>query len=227
MPIEHKDIPEAQLHEPKGASTASANNVYVANGSGSGTWSKVASTALSGLSGDGGSSNKRIITNGSNGFSIKTDLAYGGMGITNNGNAFAVTVAGDLTLKTNTDYVLFTGVGAPWSSENLFGGVTFSTDRLTAPVNGLYRVYLAASIYDFPGTHTRLGFKIRINGSAYSSRNFISKADSATDERQLFGYMDLTLAAGEYVQLYVASTDTGNFIINDCLLTLNMIRDTT
>ena len=37
--IEHKDIPEAQLHEPKGASTAQLGHTYVSDGAGGGTWS--------------------------------------------------------------------------------------------------------------------------------------------------------------------------------------------
>lgn len=38
MAIEHKDIPEAGLHEPKGASTATAKTVYSSDGAGSGVW---------------------------------------------------------------------------------------------------------------------------------------------------------------------------------------------
>lgn len=34
----HKDLTGAELHEPKGADSATAGTVYVANGSGSGTW---------------------------------------------------------------------------------------------------------------------------------------------------------------------------------------------
>lgn len=34
----HKDLTGAELHEPKGADTATSGQVYVANGSGSGTW---------------------------------------------------------------------------------------------------------------------------------------------------------------------------------------------
>src|SRR3990172_5109794 len=34
----HKDITEANLHQPKGVSTAAVDTVYVANGAGSGTW---------------------------------------------------------------------------------------------------------------------------------------------------------------------------------------------
>jgi hypothetical protein len=46
MTIQHADIPDAQLHEPKGAAGASANTVYVADGAGSGTWQKVDENSL-------------------------------------------------------------------------------------------------------------------------------------------------------------------------------------
>ena len=36
--VNHKDLPESELHEPKGVSTASNGTSYVSNGSGSGTW---------------------------------------------------------------------------------------------------------------------------------------------------------------------------------------------
>lgn len=39
--IQHKNITEADLHETKGASTASANSVHIANGAGSTSWSKI------------------------------------------------------------------------------------------------------------------------------------------------------------------------------------------
>lgn len=38
MPIEHKDIPENGLHEPKGVSLASAGEAYYADGASSGDW---------------------------------------------------------------------------------------------------------------------------------------------------------------------------------------------
>lgn len=36
--VQHKDLPNAQLHEPKGVNSASVDTAYVANGAGSGTW---------------------------------------------------------------------------------------------------------------------------------------------------------------------------------------------
>ena len=38
MTVQHSALTGAELHEPKGAAAASANTVYVANGSGSGAW---------------------------------------------------------------------------------------------------------------------------------------------------------------------------------------------
>lgn len=60
--IQHSAIADPQIHEPKGVAAAVANRVYVANGSGSGAWSKLqdggidSETALVGsfLEADGG-----------------------------------------------------------------------------------------------------------------------------------------------------------------------------
>lgn len=41
--VAHKDLTGADLHEPKGVSTAGTGTVYVANGSGSGAWTSTAS----------------------------------------------------------------------------------------------------------------------------------------------------------------------------------------
>jgi len=39
--VEHKNIPDANRHEPKGVSTAASGTVYVADGSGSGDWTNI------------------------------------------------------------------------------------------------------------------------------------------------------------------------------------------
>jgi len=41
MTTQHQNITEAYLHEPKGVSTASANEAYLADGASSGSWEKV------------------------------------------------------------------------------------------------------------------------------------------------------------------------------------------
>jgi len=39
--VQHSSLSDPELHEPKGVSTAAANTVYLANGSGSGAWTAV------------------------------------------------------------------------------------------------------------------------------------------------------------------------------------------
>ena len=39
--VQHSSLTDPNLHEPKGASTAAASTVYMANGSGSGSWTNV------------------------------------------------------------------------------------------------------------------------------------------------------------------------------------------
>lgn len=39
--IEHKDIPDAQLHEPKGVVSATNKQIYIANGASSGSWRRL------------------------------------------------------------------------------------------------------------------------------------------------------------------------------------------
>lgn len=51
--ISHKNIPSAQAHEPKGVESAVNKSLYVANGSGSGTWSKIGPQSLSNISTNG------------------------------------------------------------------------------------------------------------------------------------------------------------------------------
>jgi len=46
MTVNHKDLTTTALHEPKGVAGASASNVYVANGSGSGTWQKISKSQI-------------------------------------------------------------------------------------------------------------------------------------------------------------------------------------
>jgi hypothetical protein len=44
--VEHAQLPDELLHEPKGASTASDGEVYVANGAGSGSFQKLPTTSI-------------------------------------------------------------------------------------------------------------------------------------------------------------------------------------
>lgn len=222
--IQHRNIPDAQLHEPKGVSAASANQVYTANGSGSGVWKRPDTTVIAGMAGDGGSTNLIPVSNGSNGFTFKRRAAYGSMTITNNTNNFAVPLAADLTLNTNSDYVLFTGTGAPWAFTSPTLDVTFNTDRMIAPVTGVYEVILWANISSFPSNVAKVGLKYRVNGTNFSPRKVVCKSNSAGDYGSLNGSGLVQLTAGDYIQIMFASTVAGGLIVGDLNATIILIK---
>lgn len=222
---QHKDIPDAQLHEPKGVAGSASGYVYVATGTGSGTWKKVGSDSLLSLSGDSGSNNKKLITNGTNGFALREDTAYGSQTITANSTAIALTAVADTTFNTPTQYTLLTGPGAPWIGGQLYG-VTFTTDRLTAPVTGVYQINSWMNISAFPNASTRISIRYRINGGTFSVRKPTIKSAIANDISQLSGFEFLNLNAGDYVQIYVASDTSGNLVIGDSSSSLQLVRQT-
>lgn len=46
MAVEHPDLVDPYIHEPKGVGAATIGTVYVANGSGSGAWAKIGTDSL-------------------------------------------------------------------------------------------------------------------------------------------------------------------------------------
>lgn len=223
--IQHRDIPEAQLHEPKGASTAPIGTSYVSNGAGTGTWRKIGSDILAGLAGDAGVVGKRLVSNGTNGFSLVTDAAYGTAIITTNTTNFTTVAAADATLKTAAQFQLLTGTGAPWTSQNL-SSTTFSLDRLTALVSGMYRVDLSMSVKAFPTATAKLAVKFCVNGVSFNSRNHIAKSNAVGDEEQLSGFVMTPLNANDFVQVFVACSASGALLIHDADFTLTLIKAT-
>lgn len=225
MTIQHKDIPDAEIHEPKGINTAPVSTSYVSTGTGTGSWRKITPSELEGFSANLSQTNQKLVSNGSGGITSIVDNAYGVMAITNNNIGFAVSAATDATLNTDTDYVILTGTGAPWASESLFN-VTFNTNRLIAPVTGIYRVDMWTDLTSFPTNVAKVAIKHVKNGVTYSTRKVQAKSNSAGDSGNLNGFGIVPLIAGEYIQLAVASSAAGNIIFNSLNMTLTLIRAT-
>ena len=213
------------MHEPKGISTAVANRVYKANGTGSGSWAKVSSDMIQDLAGDAGISGKTLLTNGTNGFTLTTDAAYGAQTITNNVVAFPLVAVADTTFNTSSQFTLLTGVGAPWLSENLFG-ISFSVDRLTVAVTGVYRISLWMNINQFSGATAKFCVRYRINGTTYALRKLTTKSAVMSDVSQIGAVGIVALTAGDYIQIIVATDTTGSFVIGECANTVTLVRQT-
>jgi hypothetical protein len=176
------------------------------------------------LSGDG-VAGQMLVADGAAGFVFRSLTAYGAMAFANNVANFAVTLAADSTLNTNTDYVLFTGAGAGWASENLYG-VTFTTDRLTVPVTGIYELKFNGTVKTFPTNTAAVGVKYRVSASAYSTRNAFAKSTAAGDQDTIHFSELVSLVAGDYVQIYVASSASGNLVIEDGYASVQLVRQT-
>lgn len=223
MAIQHKNIPDAELHESKGVATAVMNTAYFANGAGSGSWSKVTTPKLQGLSTDGGVARLKLLTDGAEGFDLYRDAAFGKMHITNNITPFALTAAADATLNTASQYVLLTGSGAPFAN-GLEDGVVFNTNRLTVQYDGIYDLNFWSCLTSFPSNTAKIGIKFRVNGTTFSDMKVLTKSNSNGDDGLLAANDLVQLSANDYIQLYIASDTTGNVTINNMMLTMKMIK---
>lgn len=95
--IEHKDIPDGNIHEPKGITTAVVDTVYVASGSGTGIWKKVPTSALAGTGG-AGSVNQVLAVDGLNNQKLVYPVASGASVFANNASPKVVTYPSAYTL---------------------------------------------------------------------------------------------------------------------------------
>lgn len=221
--IEHKDITDPNIHEPKGISTSTINRVYIANGSGSGTWSKVKINTLEGLEGDNNIEGRHLVSSGTGTFKLDNGPRYGTMGIVNNITPFNVTAALDPTFNTPSQFVVFTGSGAPWINE-FSSGITFNTDRLIAPVKGVYKLEVYFNVGGFPTNTAKLAIRYLLNGTTYSLRKPTIKASGAGDENQITGFGLLNMNTNDYIQLTVASDATGQILIKDANIVLQLVK---
>lgn len=222
MAIQHKDIPDSELHEPKGVSTAPAGTLYVSDGLGSGSWKRVSVGEIEGLTGVT-EEGLFLVTDGLGGVKAVPNIQYGTIAITSNNGEFTVTGASDNTLNTNSDYEVITGIGAPWAP-NLSYGITADSDGLIVNNDGVYKLETWIDLVKYPTNASKLAVKYVINGSAFGNMKITSKSNSGGDAGNLVGFGLLTLLEGDKIQLAVASTDSGTIVLESANLTLTLVR---
>lgn len=76
MPVQHRLLPDSELHEPKGAASAISGTVYVSDGSGSGDWTKIPATTLQGIT-SAATPNQQLVTDGLGGIKLVSGSTYG------------------------------------------------------------------------------------------------------------------------------------------------------
>ena len=197
MPIEHVSIPDADIHEPKGAATALADQLYFADGAGSGAWRKyfdkmVVVTQASDLAG-----------------ALSSDVVYFIDGIIDMGSQSIEVPAGGLSLaghnfdvskltSSATGYTMF--ISPAGGSGNLIG-----KDYAVEVTGASSQVYNLTSSTGFDAFEFA-----RINYNNCTSLGTI------TDYRQ--GFETGTGRFGGAPNLTLAGTWVGGYFIDSCIV---------
>jgi len=120
--VEHKNLPNAELHEPKGVSAASAGQVYVADGASSGAWASQDHAFAQGYI-EGNASSTTISGTGSGN---EVQVSFGGAFNSALTNSFTIDTAGTFTytgsdtVNVMVDVTIFATQGSASSVEYIF-----------------------------------------------------------------------------------------------------------
>lgn len=215
--VAHSTLSGAELHEPKGADSAASSTVYVANGTGSGSFQKIPQIALSGISTAQGEG-KFVATNNSGGFQLLS-AAHGSIYYhsvpTPTQVLSLVSPTGrkvDVTTVAKGTPVLFT--------EGTNGRLTYiGTD--TIDIDIVYNI----SFNTNNSSATNALFYIKKNTAAQSG-SYTYITTKSGEVAQASNHADITMNNGDYVELWVAS-DSGSsnyFYLN--VYTMSLVATT-
>lgn len=202
--IEHKNLTDPEIHEPKGASTATAGQVYVADGAASGSWQSAAIPTSA-------SATEVYVADGSGGGSFQILAPYGAI-------LYNDLAGAGFTLTTPTSYSLISAAAAA-AAGSLVEFTTNGAGRLTYTGTPNRHVFgnFDCSFKHSAGTQD-IYFAIHKNGSLYGSVEAVKHAIGTTFERMSFGF-DMDLSTNDYVEV-VAKTASGNVTVHSMYLQL-------
>ena len=190
--VQHSSLTDPNLHEPKGISTASANQVYISDGSGSGTW-----TNASRLPGTG--------------WGKYTNTTYVGT------TALAVSTSPVLIPFTTADTVTQLPITLTGTTSNL---MDLSTETLQfVSVGDLHSITLTMKVYSTSGTPVTMDIILSgsSDGVTYSTIlgettvNLAKGAGQIITESSLFPVTSNMVSYGARITA-VTNTGTANLI---------------
>lgn len=215
--VEHKNLTGASLHEPKGTAAATSGQVYTADGAGSGTWQKY---LASNIDTTGAAADDAFYADGAGAGSWKSapGSVYGAISVANNATA--------TTLGTINTYVKVT---AGLTGEHL-SGITFTTDHLTVPVTGAYRVDACISLLgqvndEFHFATSTDGTVAGIVGGVNPHHVKITTADTSSQYTIPLTYHH-TFTANDDLYLIVKNiTAAADVTVTDMSLTVSLMKE--
>jgi len=202
MSIEHVDITDPELHEPKGASTAAVDNVYVANGTGSGTWEKITNTSLSGISSNG-TSGYFLLANGTGGFTF-APAAHGSIYFSN--------FTTPNTLAATTSYAKVNPTTTAGGSPIVITEGTNARLTYTGTTAIHLDIVFAACLDQSTGSDKDVYLALYKNGVLESGSETATTALSG-QKKALSLHKDIHVSNGDYVEVYckISAAATVNF----------------
>lgn len=189
--IQHSAIPDGQRHEPKGISTATANQVYVANGSASGSWAKAGPQSLAGISSNG-SAGQFITVDGAGNF-VLAAAAHGSCYFYNIGTPYTLTYPSTFTKLAPTTVA----TGSP----TLITEGTNARLTYTGAAGVDLDVVFGLSLDQASGADRDIEVALYKNGSVVNGSNAIATTESGK-KIIISCHSDVTMAQNDYLEVY-------------------------
>lgn len=190
--ISHKNIPSAQAHEPKGVESAINKTLYVANGSGSGTWSKIGPQSLSNLS-TNGVAGQFVAVDGAGNF-VLASAPSGSIYFYNVASPYTLTYPSAFTKAALTT----TGSGSP----TLITEGTNARLTYTGTVATSLDVAYSVSVDQASGSARDIQAAIYKNGVVVPGSHSIITTTSG-EKHLLACHADISVSLNDYIELYL------------------------
>jgi len=190
--ISHKNIPSAQAHEPKGVESAVNKSLYVANGSGSGTWSKIGPQSLSNIS-TNGVAGQFVAVDGAGNF-VLASAPSGSIYFYNVSTPYTLTYPSVFTKAAPTT----TGSGSPTLiTEGTNARLTY-TGASTTSLDVAYII----SFDQASGADRDVQAAIYKNGTVVPGSQAIVTSSSG-QKHQLICHADVSVSLNDYIEIYI------------------------
>ena len=190
--IAHKNIPSAQAHEPKGVESAVNKSLYVANGSGSGTWSKIGPQSLSNIS-TNGVAGQFVAVDGAGNF-VLASAPSGSIYFYNVSTPYTLTYPSVFTKAAPTTIAS----GSPTLiTEGTNARLTY-TGASTTSLDVAYVI----SFDQAAGASRDIQAAIYKNGTVVPGSHGITTASSG-QKHQLICHADVSVALNDYIEIYM------------------------
>lgn len=191
----HSNLTGAELHEPKGASTASSNTVYVSDGAGSGSWT------------------------------YQSCLCYGATRFVEVSSEFSIAAANTYYLLTGANLVTpaalwvegQTGTGITFANDS-------NNERLVVSTAGDYAIVMTLSFTGLTAASS-WGITVAINGSVPANAAVGNSTVDIGETQHISIQGIVTLSASDTVQMAIKNlTGTSNCDVESGILSIHLLN---